>query len=109
MVDLLRAVAPPALAVVSALLIDQLGERRGLLPPAFRGSVESLDSGLAVMRRVAANLILVAVLWLGVFAPLGALGTSDQLDPSTIARRESGVGWNRFGNNPSACDCAVNR
>jgi membrane protease YdiL (CAAX protease family) len=83
--DLLRAVGPPALAAISAVLIDQTGARRGLLPPAFRAVAGSPEATIALVRRILSGAMLAAVLWLGVFAPLGALGNLDQLDPSSIA------------------------
>jgi membrane protease YdiL (CAAX protease family) len=83
--DLLRTGAPPVLAVASSLLIDQLCVRRGLLPPAFRASGTPAASRIAFMRRLAAGLIVTVVLWLGVFAPLGSLGSAQQIDPTAIS------------------------
>lgn len=37
------------------------------------------------VRRVAAGMVLAAVLWLGVFLPLGMIGTSQPFDPGAIA------------------------
>ena len=83
MESLLRSVGPPALAVISALLIDRLTERRGLLPPAFHAVTGSAGSA-ALLRRTAAALLLSALLWVGVFAPLGALGGAGEFDPSAV-------------------------
>jgi membrane protease YdiL (CAAX protease family) len=83
--ELLRTAAPPALAAASSLLIDQLCARRGLLPPGFRVSENTTAVNIALARRLAAGLVVTVVLWIGVFAPLGTLGSAHQIDPSTIS------------------------
>ena len=84
MLELLRAAAPPVLAIACAYLVHQGCARRGLLPPAF--SVEGARApARAWARRVAAGTILALILWIGVFASLGTLGTSSELDLSTVA------------------------
>lgn len=82
--DLLRTAAPPLLAAGSALLFDRITSRRKLLPPAL---VKDGDSGpgLHAVRRLAAGLVLTMLFWLGVFLPLGSLGTAArEFDPSLI-------------------------
>ena len=85
MYDFLPTVAPPVLAAATSLLIDRLCAQRGLLPPAFRTSGDSAAASIALVRRLAAGLVVTVVLWIGVFAPLGALGSAQQIDPSTIS------------------------
>lgn len=72
------------LAVLSALLIDVLAARRGLLPPAFRARSTASDQALALVRRVAAAFLLAAVFWVGVFFPLASLGRPTTFDPALI-------------------------
>jgi len=62
LVDLLRAVGPPTLAVTAALAFDRLAAARGLDPPGFRDPV----------RRGMAGVLIAGVLWVGIFAALGA-------------------------------------
>ena len=50
--------------------------RRGLLPPLFRPEPGAPLVGAATVRRVAAALLLFAVLWLTIFASLSLLGTT---------------------------------
>jgi membrane protease YdiL (CAAX protease family) len=62
----LRLAGPGALALLAALTVDRLTARRGLLPPGFVQQP---------WRRTTATLLIAAIFWLGVFAPLGQLGT----------------------------------
>lgn len=67
----LRLAGPGALALLAALVLDRLSARRGLLPPGFVQEP---------WRRTTASLLLTAIFWLGVFAPLGQLGTGFEPD-----------------------------
>ncbi len=60
--ELLRDVGPPLLAVGAALAVDRMAVARRLDPPGFRDPA----------RRIAALLLVAFVLWLGVFAALGS-------------------------------------
>src|SRR5436305_10692882 len=62
--DALRLVIPVALGLGVAVALDLMSAARGLLPPGFR----------TPWRRVLAILVVAALLAVGVFAPLGALG-----------------------------------
>lgn len=79
----LRVVGPFLLAVVAAGAIDRLTERAGLLPPGFRPPVEGSPFAASVRRTVALG-VLAAVLWVGVFSPLGHLGQSPEIDPDQL-------------------------
>ncbi len=73
--DLLRAIAPPLLAFATAVGVDRLTERKGLLPPAFRSQATELGPGATLpVRRILALVVIWGVLWIGVFAPLGVIG-----------------------------------
>lgn len=75
--DWLRAVGPPLLALATAVAVDRSTARRGLLPPAFRTPAGELAPWAAApLRRVLALVVVWAVLWIGVFAPLGLVGQS---------------------------------
>ena len=62
LVDLLRTVGPPALAIAAALAVDRMAAARGLDPPGFREPV----------RRILAGALLAGVFWVGIFGALGA-------------------------------------
>ncbi len=74
------------LALLAALGVDRLTERRGLLPPAFRAAPEAPTAArsAALARRALAGAGLAAVLWLGVFGPLGTLGSGGEIDLSRV-------------------------
>lgn len=74
MLELLRQLAPPALGVAAALLLDAGARRRGLDPPGFREP----------LRRALALAALAAVLWLTVFFPLAHLGEPAAEDYSGV-------------------------
>ena len=85
--DLLRAIGPPVLALVTVLVIDVQTRRRGLLPPRFQ-IPEGADSRavLTVLgRRVLAATVLWLILWVGVFMPLGSLGIEQEIDFSLLS------------------------
>lgn len=75
---LLRAAGPLALALLAAWAFDRMTARRGFDPPGFA----------APWRRAIAFLAIAAVLWAGVFLPLGQLGRRPPLDVSHIALSE---------------------
>ena len=76
MLPLLRIAVPLALAFGVALALDLMSDARGVLPPGFR----------VFWRRGLATLAVTLLLAVGVFAPLGALGTADTApEPSTIS------------------------
>ena len=79
---LLRAVGPVLLALATVTAIDRLTFRRGLQPPGF-DPVRRGD-GAAAVRRGLALAVLAGVLWIGVFGPLGAIGTDIQPDFSQV-------------------------
>jgi membrane protease YdiL (CAAX protease family) len=83
MADLLRMFAPPALALLSVLLIDRACVRRSLLPPGFRSADRDPD-WVAFARRWTGGIVIGLILWLGVFLPLGALGTAAEFDPAAV-------------------------
>jgi membrane protease YdiL (CAAX protease family) len=85
MADLVRMAAPPLLAAAAAVWIDLASRRRGLLPPGFtQGSPDSLPALASVGRRLLAALLVAATLWVGVFAPLSALGSPSEMDLDAI-------------------------
>lgn len=74
--QLLRVGIPVILGIAGAFLLDRLCAARGFLPPGFR----------VPWRRIAAGAVLAGLLALGVFAPLGGLGlTQEDPDFSKIA------------------------
>ena len=75
---LLRTIGPVVLAVATAAAIDRMTRQRGLQPPGFDPAWRG--PGTAVRRRGLALAALAAVLWLGVFGPLGTVGTDIQPD-----------------------------
>ena len=79
---LLRAVGPVLLAIATAVAIDRLTTLRGLQPPVFEAARRG--DGAAVARRGLALAMLAGVLWLGVFGPLGIVGTDVQPDFSQV-------------------------
>lgn len=85
-VTALRFALPPVLALLTALLFDQLCWRKGLLPPGFGNPAEagSRAGKLGVVRRSLALTCLWGVLWMGVFSPLATLGQSREVDLSSV-------------------------
>ena len=79
---LLRTVGPVLLAVAAAAAVDRLTVRRGLQPPGFRP--EQFGEGLAAARRGLALAVLAGVFWIGVFGPLGTIGSEIQPDLSQL-------------------------
>ncbi|MFQ5351223.1 MAG: type II CAAX prenyl endopeptidase Rce1 family protein, partial [Thermoanaerobaculia bacterium] len=79
---LLRAVGPLLLALAAVVAIDRLTTRAGLQPPGFLAARQ--DEGKALLRRGLAMAALAGVLWIGVFGPLGTLGTDIQPDFSEV-------------------------
>jgi membrane protease YdiL (CAAX protease family) len=88
--EILRAIGPPFLALVTVFLVDFLTDRRGLLPPAFSAAegASPADVLTARVRRVIAMSLLWLVLWLGVFLPLGSLGLATELDFSQVSQSD---------------------
>lgn len=80
--SLLRAVGPVILSLAAVVLIDRLTRWRGLEPPGF----DPARSGepQAALRRGLALAMLAGALWLGVFGPLGTLGTEIEPDLSRM-------------------------
>jgi len=85
--DLLRAIGPPLLALVTVGVIDALTRRRGLLPPGFQipPGGDSWAVLTALGRRAFAMFVLWLVLWIGVFLPLGSLGVEQEIDFSLLS------------------------
>ena len=81
----LRMFGPPILAFLTTLIIDQLIERRGFLPPMFRPGAGGEPHWAAGLRRGAAGLALFVLFWLALFAPLAAIGTEQNLDLASLA------------------------
>jgi len=85
--DLLRAIGPPVLALVTVWGIDALTRRRGLLPPGFQippgGDTWAVLTALG--RRFFSMFVLWLVLWIGVFLPLGSLGVEQEIDFSLLS------------------------
>lgn len=83
---LLQNLLPPFLAVLGALLVDRMSERRGLLPVGFR--LRRGDSPrqimVAVANRVSALVVLTVVFWVGVFGPLADWGSQEVRDLSQV-------------------------
>ena len=86
MSDLLRLLAPPLLAALTAGALDRLMAKRDLLPPLFRYEPGDENVLEPTLRRASASLLLFVMLWITVFAPLGALGTSPTIDIESLAR-----------------------
>ncbi|HVS01853.1 MAG TPA: CPBP family intramembrane glutamic endopeptidase [Thermoanaerobaculia bacterium] len=76
--DWLRAAGPLALALVSAVAIDQLTEARQLQPPGFRSP----------WRRVGGLMVVALVLYPGVFLSLAQIGAPLQIDFDAVATHE---------------------
>lgn len=73
---ILRLLAPPLLAALSVLWLSRSAARRGLMPAALLRDA---------WRRVAVGLVLVGTLWLGVFLPLGIVGSEAPVfDPDNV-------------------------
>lgn len=72
--DLLLQIAALAVSAVTALAVDQLTERRGLLPPGFREP----------WRRGVAAALLATLFWLGIFGPAAAVGRAAPPDPGEL-------------------------
>ena len=72
--SLLRDAGPPLLAALGAVGVDRLTAGGGLQPPGFA----------VPWRRLLASFLLALVLWAGVFAPLGSLGETLELDVSRL-------------------------
>lgn len=79
---MLRAVGPVLLALAAVAWIDRLTSRRGLRPPGFDPA--RCGEGPAAVRRGLAMAVLAGVLWIGVFAPLGTVGSDVQPDFSQV-------------------------
>ncbi len=77
--DLLRFALPLLAAVVAALAVDRMAERRGWLPPGFRDDVPG-----GRWRRAAATAILTGFFWVGIFASFGMAGQQAEVDLSTV-------------------------
>jgi membrane protease YdiL (CAAX protease family) len=78
----IRTFGPVLLAFAVALVVDELTRRRGLEPPGFRPAVAG--GGLAAVRRALGLAVLAAVLWIGVFGPLGTVGSGIEPDLSRV-------------------------
>lgn len=85
--DLLRAFAPPFLALLTVLWIDHATNRRGLLPPGFEipPTADPRRIMIALARRAIAMILLWSILWIGVFMPLGAVGVEQEIDFSLLS------------------------
>jgi membrane protease YdiL (CAAX protease family) len=85
MLDALRTLAPPLLAVATAVAVDRSIERRGLTPPGFVPPPPDPSTGerrfsFALPRRGLALLVVAFALWVGVFLPIGMVGVEQQID-----------------------------
>ncbi len=72
---LLRLLLPLAGAVLAAWALDWSCRRKGLQPPGFRRP----------WRRGAASILVVAILWIAIFRPLGEVGLELKLDLSHVS------------------------
>jgi membrane protease YdiL (CAAX protease family) len=70
----LRLAVPALLAALAAFAVDRICARRGLLPPGFTQP----------WRRVAGGLAVGAILWIGVFLPMGQLGVEPVEDLTQV-------------------------
>lgn len=77
--DVLRFVLPLVAAVITALAVDRMAERRGWLPPGF---ADHHPGGR--WRRIAATAILAGFFWVGIFASFGMAGRQVEVDLSTV-------------------------
>jgi membrane protease YdiL (CAAX protease family) len=85
-VDHIRLLAPLALAVLTALVLDRAIARRGLQPPGLAlGVVHGWRS-----RRLAAFCALSFAFYVVVYLPLATFGTEVELDPARLS------GWQLF-------------
>lgn len=92
--QLLQTILPILMAIGTAMALDRLTERKGLLPPNFdfegRFGAEGMKpaGGLAPLRsfvlRSLATGLMALVLWLGVFAPLGLIGRAETVAPESL-------------------------
>ncbi len=74
----LRILGPLLLAVAAAWTLDAMCRRRGLLPPGFRHP----------WRRAAGAALVAAILWIGIFSPLGEIGLPLKADLSKVPTAE---------------------
>jgi membrane protease YdiL (CAAX protease family) len=72
---LLRLLLPLAGAVLAAWALDWSCRRKGLQPPGFRRP----------WRRGAGSILVVAILWIAIFRPLGEVGLELKLDLSHVS------------------------
>ena len=82
----MRDLLPAVLALAVALAVDLVSARRGLLPPkmAVGPLADGSAAALAAGRRSVAVAVVAMALWVGVFAPLAALGQAQELDLDRI-------------------------
>jgi membrane protease YdiL (CAAX protease family) len=71
----LRLAGPLAAAAAAAWALDWSCRRKGLLPPGFRRP----------WRRAAAAFVVMAILWVAIFRPLGEIGLELKLDLSQVS------------------------
>jgi membrane protease YdiL (CAAX protease family) len=72
---LLRLLGPMVAAGAAAWTLDWMCRKKGLQPPGFD----------TAWRRTAAFLVVAAILWIGVFSPLGEVGRDTHLDLTHIS------------------------
>ena len=84
--ETLRTVGPALLALLTTMAFDWATRRRGLDPPGFESRGLSLlpaRSG-GHWRRGISLALLWLVFWIGVFLPLGALGSDQEIDIASL-------------------------
>ncbi len=84
--ETLKTIGPAVLALVTVLAFDWATQRKGLDPPGFdsRGHLSAGSRTVESLRRVCSLGLLWVVLWIGVFSPLGALGSNQEIDISAL-------------------------
>lgn len=85
-IDALSALLPLLLACGTALALDRLCDRAGLLPPNFRVApgMPTSDRSRAAFARSAALVLMAIVFWMGVFAAFGMSGEAMEV-PEELA------------------------
>lgn len=85
MIEVLRSLGPPILALAATVAVDRLMERRGLVPPYFQIAGRGDRATGHAIRRALGGLGLFLLFWFAVFAPLAGLGGDRELDLEALS------------------------
>ncbi len=76
----LRLVGPLALSLIAVLFVEARMEKRGLVPPRFRGRAQGIPDIDSIARRGLASVGLLLTFWVAIFASLSTLGAGVPVD-----------------------------